>query len=123
MLAVLAAVIPIGASLYVAISVLVEFAARAHTSRVFARVWDRHNEERARLSQSDPAFNRKAQEIKSRRMMLLEANGLDPMLGTIAEFNKSAVPQPPPTLELRRQWVLIIGSVIGVVLLALDALN
>ncbi|MGW9345572.1 hypothetical protein ACWGR3_28885 [Streptomyces albidoflavus] len=123
MLAILAAVVPITASLYVAGSMLAEYAERDHTARVAARVWARYNSERAQLEDLPPrelAPRNKA--ITERRMRLLELNGVDPWVGTLRRMGGDAQPQPMPRVEIRRQWVLLLGSAAGVVLLALDAL-
>lgn len=122
MLTILAAVIPIVASLYVASSMLLEYAHRDHTARVFARVSAREAAERELVPVGHPDFNRLTAEIIARRMMLLEANGVDPKTGTWDAWDETSKPQPMPRIELRRQWALLFGSAAGVVLLAMDLL-
>lgn len=120
-LAIAAAVVPIIASLYVAGSMLAEYRRRAHDARVWARVSAREAAEREALpDRHDPHWSRLSKEITARRMMLLEANGVDRWLGTMKAYNDANRPQAPATRELRRQWALLWGSAAGVLLLALD---
>tara|TARA_B100000519_G_scaffold161361_2_gene143672 strand:- start:25048 stop:25449 length:402 start_codon:yes stop_codon:yes gene_type:complete len=126
MLAVLAAVVPILASTYVAGSVLLEHARAAHVARVYPRVWGRYNAEladlKAEMSMHDPRWNARSQALTARRMRLLEANGIDPYVGTMKAMSDSAVPQAPSAIDQRRQWVLLFGSLVGVFFLALSLL-
>ena len=124
MLAVLAAIVPILASLYAAGSLLVEYASRNHAARVAERVWARYNEERAQLRHISGTHEKRraGEEILARRKLLLEANGLDPWTGATRDLNETLRPKPMPAVELRRQWVLLLGSAVGVVLLAVDML-
>ena len=116
MLAFLGALIPVLASLYVGIGTLVDLSAAAHKARVVKRVWARFKEERAQIDDKDPELGAKVKRLTDQRMRLLEANGLDPMIGTIRAFSESVLPAAPLLKEFRRQWVLIFGAVVGVVL-------
>ena len=125
-LAILAAIVPILASTYVAGSVLLEHARAAHVARVYPRVWGRYNAEladlKAEMSMHDPRWNARSQALTARRMRLLEANGIDPYVGTMKAMSDSAVPQAPSAIDQRRQWVLLFGSLVGVFFLALSLL-
>lgn len=124
MLAVLAAVVPIVTSIYAAGSVLVEHAARGHEARVYARVDRWYRDSCAALDHERlgvEVFNRLSTQLNERRGMLLAANGLDPTTGTYTHMDRLVVPEARPPAELRRQWALLFGSVVGIVLLALDA--
>jgi len=122
MLAVLAAIVPIVASLYVAGSMLSEYAHRDYINRVVERISLRESAERKQIP--FPEFSRehvrKSQEIHERRRMLLRANGIDPDSLGRAKLDSQVMPPIPSRVERRRQWVLLLGSAIGVVLLAID---
>lgn len=121
-LAFLAAIIPIVASLYATGSLLLEHARAAHDARAYARISQRFGDEMDKLNGLDSqTYIRGAEDARDRRNKLMEANGLDPRIGTAAHFNASQSPTAPNRLELRRQWALLIGSVVGIVLLAVDA--
>ncbi|WP_460002982.1 hypothetical protein [Microbacterium xylanilyticum] len=120
MLAFLGALIPVLASLYVGIGTLVDLSAAAHKARVVKRVWARFKEERAQIDDKDPELGAKVKRLTDQRMRLLEANGLDPMIGTIRAFSESVLPAAPLLKEFRRQWVLIFGAVVGVVLVGIQ---
>ncbi|MAM53578.1 MAG: hypothetical protein CMH35_01790 [Microbacterium sp.] len=125
-LAILAAVVPILASCYVAGSVLAEHAHQSHVARVYERVWGWYQAERERLDREvsvhDSRFQRLSKELTARRMMLLEMNGVDPWTGTAKALGESGFPKPPPAAERRRQWVLLWGSLVGVFFLAMSLL-
>ncbi|MBN9155823.1 hypothetical protein [Microbacterium sp.] len=120
MLAFLGALVPVLASLYVGIGTLVDLSAAAHKARVVKRVWARFNEGRAQIDDKDPELGTKVKRLTEQRMGLLEANGLDPMIGTIRALNESVMPVDPSMKEFRRQWVLIFGAVVGVVLVGIQ---
>lgn len=122
MLAFMAAVVPIVASLYATGSLILEHSRAAHTARSYARISERYGDEMEKLNGlSTLDYNQGAEEARSRRIKLMEANGLDPSIGTASHFNASQSPSAPKDVELRRQWALLLGSVVGIVLLAVDA--
>lgn len=126
MLAYLAAIVPIVASLYVCLSALGEYARQDHAARVFARLERWQSAEVGKLYDaglSDQEITVRRSRIGDRRRMLLELNGVDPDAGTVAIFNRMADPRPAPRSDVRRQWVLLIGSTAGVILLAVDAIG
>jgi hypothetical protein len=124
MLALFAALVPIVASIYAAGSVLVEHATRSHETRVYARIDRWYRAARGELDHEklgNAEFNRRSTQLNDRRGMLLAANGLDPTTGTYTHMDRLVVPKALPPAELRRQWALLLGSVVGIALLALDA--
>lgn len=126
MLAYLAAIVPIVASLYVCLSALGEYARQDHAARVFERLEEWKSSETGKLYDaglSDEEIVARQHRISERRRMLLEYNGVDPDAGAAGMFNRMADPRPAPRADVRRQWVLLIGSAAGVVLLALDAIG
>lgn len=127
MLALLAAVVPIVASIYAAGSLLVEHAQRSHEARCYDRVDARIRDQQRALEAERPTldvhvFNRRSNEILERRKLLLEVNGLNPSTGTWGAMRRVGAPEGFSAAEVRRQWALLLGSIAGVVLLALDAM-
>lgn len=121
MLAFFAAAVPIAASLFAAGSLLLEHSRASHDARAFARISTRYGNDMEKLQGLAPAeYNRGSAAARERRDMLVEANGLDPYIGTAAHFNASQAPTAPSRAEVWRQWSLLHGSAVGVVLLALD---
>lgn len=120
MLAFFAALVPVLASLYVAGGTMRDHFAQAHVARVSARIWARYEAEVAAVADGDPDVATKFKAATERRMMLLESNGVDPWVGTVRALNASVMPPLPSTVELRRQWVLLVSAVVGVVLLAIE---
>lgn len=120
MLAILAALVPVLASLWVAGGTLVDHARQAHEARVAARVWGQYTRDVEAIADGTPNLGDRMRELTERRMRLLEASGLDPWVGTVRNLNESVMPKPPSVKELRRQWVLIIGAIAGVVLVAMQ---
>lgn len=126
MLAYLAAIVPIVASLYVCLSALSEYARRDHDARAFARLEQWQTAEVSKLWDAglpDEEIAARRNRIGERKRMLLEYNGVDPDVGTRSMFSRMADPTPAPREDVRRQWVLLLGSAAGVVLLALDSLG
>lgn len=123
MLAILAALVPVLASLYVAGCTMRDHFAQAHKARAAERVWAQFNAARAEIADSDPKLGEKVSALTDTRMKLLEANGVDPMVGTVKALNASVMPASPPLVELRRQWILLLASVASLILLAVDALS
>lgn len=129
MLATLAAVVPIVASVCACVSFLVELERQRFVVRVFDRVdaWYRPQREALGELLHQPGQLHRADrlitQLNDRKAMILEYNGVDPKLGTRAYMNTLARPTAASVTELRRQWALLIGSVAGVSLLALDAMS
>ncbi|MFJ4225897.1 hypothetical protein [Microbacterium sp. NPDC089695] len=126
MLVYVAAVAPIVASLYVCFSALTEYARQDHTARVYRRLEQWQHAETGKLYEGDLSNEEIAKQqngLNERRAMLLEQSGIDPDLGTWNMFDRSFDPEPVRRVDVRRQWVLLWGSVIGVLALALDALG
>lgn len=126
MLAFLAAVVPIVASIYAAGSLLGEQVQRADEARAYARVdgWyraERRALEARRESLDVLVFNRLSNDLNERRGLLLQANGINPATGTYGHMDRIMAPTAFPPTEVRRQWALLLGSIIGVILLAADA--
>jgi len=126
MLALLAAIVPIIASIYAAGSLLIEHAQRSQDARSYDRVDNLVKAQRRALEAERPSldvdeFNRRSTQLNDRRALLLKANGINPATGTYGHMNRIMAPTAFSTAELRRQWALLLGSVIGVVLLAIDA--
>lgn len=126
MLAFFAALFPIVASLYVGVTFLVQYSRQAHDFRVYTRVDVWHDEQSnmldtAQLGTAERERQRNA--LRDRRALLLSANEVDPAIGTLAHFGRMATPTGPAAVDVRRQWALLAGSSIGVVLLAIDQLN
>lgn len=119
MLSFWAAVVPILASLYAGGSFLIEAARLGHEVRVFRRIDAWYRAEHAALDGRVHA-SRLASELLARRNLLLECNGVDPTYGTYTRAEMLTGPLPMRPLELRRQWVLLGGAVVGVVLLGMD---
>jgi hypothetical protein len=127
MLAYLAAIVPIIASIYAAGSLLVEQTRRSHEARAYARIDAFIKARRAELEDERQGlhvleFNRRSMQLNERRGILLEASGIDPTTGTHGHVNRILAPTAFPGSEVRRQWVLLLGSIAGVSLLALDAM-
>lgn len=55
-----------------------------------------------------------------RRNMLLEGSGVDSTYGSYTRAGNLTTPAPASGTEIRRQWILLLGAVIGVILLAFD---
>lgn len=129
MLSLLAAVIPVLGSLYVAGSVLVEHAGLAHERRVRERVQalvESHAagiEARAKPKDGAPAYMVAMEERNEFERRMLAHNGIVRPRPTFGEFDiRIAMSRDVlSSLERRRQWVLILSAVAGVVLLAIDA--
>lgn len=120
MLAFLGALVPVLASLWVGAGTLRDLSKQSHNARVAERLWAQYNLDRGAIEDTDPKLGEKNKVLTDRRMWLLEANGVDPMIGTIKALNKSVMPAPPSPKEFHRQWILIFGAVIGVVLVAVQ---
>lgn len=124
MLAFLAAAVPIAASLYAGVSFLAELEHQRFVVRVFDRIDAWYTPRRESLGEllNDPEHTARAgrliTELNARKAMLLEYNGVDPTLGTYTYMDSLARPAGVSLSELRRQWALLIGSAVGVVLLA-----
>lgn len=126
MLAFLAAVAPLVASLYVVASVLAEHSRATHTARVVARVEGLLAARRDALDISElggAEYDRRKAVVNGQREMLLRANGVDPTFGTHTAVRRLIMPRPVSAIEIRRQWALLVGAAAGVVLLALDAIR
>ncbi|MFJ2502563.1 hypothetical protein [Microbacterium sp. NPDC087592] len=124
MLALMAAIVPIVASAYVSGSFLVDYMRQNHAARVFERVTAWESSRRGALYEmnvSDERRTRLGHELTARKRLLLELNGVDPDLGTRTFFSRMADPTPASGIEQRRQWILLLSSAAGVVLLGLDA--
>lgn len=120
MLAFFGALIPVLASLYVGIGTLVDLSSQSHRARAARRVWAQYEAGVAAVEDGDPRVQEKYKELTERRMHLLEANGLDPWLGTVKALNESVMPAAPSMKEFHRQWVLIFGAVAGVILVGIE---
>lgn len=121
MLAFFAAIIPVAGSLYVAFSMLLEYTRSASVVRAYERIDRWYDRLRNGLSPQElgaDEFIRRVNDLNGRRHKLMEASGLDPSLGTIDGFDQQNRPQAPRSVDLRRQWVLILTSTAGVVLVA-----
>ncbi len=126
MLAFFAALVPIVASLYVGVSFLAQYSRQAHDFRVYTRVDVWHDEQSSTLDTAQLGTaerERQRNALRDRRALLLRANEVDPAIGTLAHFGRMATPTGPAAVDVRRQWALLAGSSIGVVLLAIDQLN
>lgn len=129
MLSLLAAVIPVLGSLYVAGSVLVEHSRLAHEQRVRERVQalvESHAagiEARAKPKDGAPAYMVAMEEQGKFEERMLAHNGIIRPRPTFGEFDiKIAMSgEVLSSRERRRQWVLILSAVVGVVLLGIDA--
>ena len=119
---VFSALVPVLALLYVAGGTMRDHFAQAHKARTAERVWPQFNAARAEITDSDPRLGEKVRALTDTRMKLLEANGVDPMVGTVKALNASVMPTSPPLVELRRQWILLLSSLASLILLAVDAL-
>jgi hypothetical protein len=108
-LAVLAAVVPICGSLYAGASFLAHQAELAHEARVRQRLKP--------LIEAQPSASRADFE-----RMMLAYNGITRPGTTWDEWDLSnkMSGHRVPARELRRQWVLLLTSAAGLVLLALD---
>ncbi|WP_136051191.1 hypothetical protein [Microbacterium sp. K36] len=123
MLAFFAAVVPIAGSLYVAFSMVIEYTRAASHVRAYDRIDRWYQPLRSALTIKELGaveYDRRVNELNGRRHRLMEANGLDPSIGTIGGFDKQNRPQAPRAADLRRQWVLILTSTAGVILVALQ---
>lgn len=124
MLSFLAATVPIAGALYVAFSMLIEYARGAHATRSYDRIDDWYS---PRLEALDMAvlgpveYGRQRSSLDDQRATLLKANGLDATLGTIEASNRAQRPQPPRAVDIRRQWSLLLTSTAGVILVAIDS--
>ncbi|PRB09234.1 hypothetical protein CQ047_11170 [Microbacterium sp. MYb72] len=123
MLSFIAAAVPTVGGLYVAWSMLIEYTRAAHTARVFERIEQRYNTDRAAISMEElgaAEYERQTTALGETRRNLMRKNGLDPYMGTRKALNASGKPQPPRSVDLRRQWVLLVTSTAGVILVAID---
>jgi len=127
MFAFLAAIVPIAGSLFAAVSVLVEQSKRrseqSRRRRISARV-DAMRDVARGLRESDrEAYETKMESARELERTLLDAGGLPARKADYGEVellvNSVA---PASAAEHVRQWVLIWSALIGVVLLALDAM-
>lgn len=126
MLAYIAAIVPIVASLYVCLSALTEYARQDHAARVYTRVDRWQSAETGKILDADLSDEEIAalqNRLNERRAMLLAHNGVDPTRGTWDMFDRMSDPAPARRVDVRRQWVLLWGSAIGVLALAVDALS
>jgi hypothetical protein len=130
-----AAVIPIAASLYGAVSYLIEQAERRRELDVRRKVADRRSafesEIQARLAAAgknwwvDPWAGYLRDKVDSFEDRWLGHYGVAPAHITFDEFDLHASMSfsgIDSSRESRRQWVLLLGSLVGVVLLAFDTL-
>ncbi|UPL13027.1 hypothetical protein [Microbacterium galbinum] len=123
MLSFFAAAVPILGALYVAFSMLIEYGRAAHIARAYDRVDDWYTPQVDSLdiaTLGGVEYDRRREALNDQRARLLEANGLDPSLGTAGAFNRSQRPQHPRRVDSRRQWVLLWSSAAGIVLVAVD---
>ncbi|MFB4350424.1 hypothetical protein [Microbacterium sp. CR_7] len=120
MLAFFGALVPVLAALYVGIGTLIDLSAQDHKARAARRVWAQYEAGVAAVQDGDPRVQEKFKELTERRMALLEANGLDPWLGTVKALNESVMPSAPSVKEFHRQWILILGAVVGVILVGVE---
>jgi hypothetical protein len=127
-LAFLAAVVPIIGSLYVAGSYLVEQMRSSNEKRTRYRVAEIANEHYNRIRAEQAEGTRPADislaglEQQRVKRMLLAANGLDEKgpSYTDVEIQAAMSGHVRSGVELRRQWVLLLSSAAGLVLLAID---
>lgn len=119
MLAFLAAVVPILASIYAGGSYLLEATRLSHDARVYVRVKAWYDTQHAQLD-GQPDAPDKAAALKERRDKMLTLSGVDPSYGTLGRAGKLTEPIPPRRVDLRRQWALLLGAIVGVILLAVD---
>jgi hypothetical protein len=127
MLAYLAAIVPIVASIYAAGSLLVEHAQRSHDARSYDRIDALIRAQQRALEAERPTlevhvFNRRSVQILERRALLLRLSGLDAATGTWGAVRRIGAPEGFSTTEVRRQWALLLGSIAGIALLAFDAM-
>lgn len=124
-LALAAALVPIGGSLWVAIEVLFWQAGLRHEKRVRVRLQPIVEEARVQLH-SNGTFGLLAsfEWASGFEERLLLAHGVNPTNTTFEQWGIEVEMSGPvmPLVEWRGQVILVISSLIGVVLLALDAL-
>ncbi|GAA1161928.1 hypothetical protein F6W69_06345 [Microbacterium oxydans] len=132
MLALLAAIVPIVASIYAGLSFMAEVADQARIVRAYERVeaWYRPRYSALMAEARDPERHggadlimRRTNELNARRGMLLGYNGINPSTNTCGHLNRLMTPAAAPRGEVRRQWAILFGAIAGVILLALDALT
>ena len=130
MLAFLAAIIPIVGSLYVATSYLVEQARLAHEHRARHRIVELVEARRVAVSEEVERSTRRVHpdyvnaEAMRFALVMLRAYGLPEEQGSYTENDvRSAMSGTLESItDRRRQWVLLLSSMVGLVLLAIDAL-
>lgn len=123
MLSFIAAAVPTVGGLYVAWSMLIEYTRAAHVARVFTRIEERYNADRAKLDVKElggAEYDRRVKALSETRRALMAQSGLDPFMGTRAALDASVRPQPPRAVDLRRQWTLLVTATAGVILVAID---
>ena len=129
MLAFLAAVIPIVGSLYVGCSFLMQQNALVHERKVRVRIGPpvkaRYERDRARNASSAvplPVDSMMRERARFERL-LLEANGVYGRGMTWDDFDLHHAMSGTvlPRAERRRQWVLLVSSAAGLILISLDA--
>lgn len=131
-LAFFAAVLPIVGSLYAAFSYLIEKAAVDHEWRVRRRLIPLREErfhrllpaEKARAAQMGVEFDMDVFMHKLDEMdrVLYAANGVRfPASLRVQSLNASMTRNRLSVVETRRQWVLLLSSACGLILLAMDA--
>jgi hypothetical protein len=123
MLSFIAAAVPTAGGLYVAWSMLIEYTKASHAARVFERIEARYNSDRSKLDAKElggAEYDRRVKALGETRRNLMSQSGLDPLMGTRKALSASGRPQPPRAVDLRRQWVLLLASTAGVVLVAID---
>lgn len=131
MLTFLAAVIPIVGSLYAAVSYLVEQQHRAHERRVRERVarlvyahYEQFRDEMMAAAKPRGPVDWDAIKAEKNRFetKLLAANGFKSGRITLGEDDLRRTMSGPlvPAVERRRQWVLLLSSATGLVLICVE---
>lgn len=120
----LAALVPIITSIYAACSFIHEQVELEHEERVRYRV-EGHVSARAETLDAEgvPSYSDEGQQhLRAFRDRMLGYNGIETRVVTFRDFNilTSMSGNRVSTRELTRQWLLIIGSIAGVVFLSLD---
>lgn len=133
MLAFLAATVPIVGSLYVALSYLIEKAEVDHEFRVRRRLIPMRDERfhrllpeaKARATRMNRPFDMDVfmHELDATDDVLYAANGVRPPTSYRMQALNASMSRPLPSRrESHRQWILLISSAAGLVLLAFEVM-
>lgn len=117
-----AALVPILASLAVAVWMLISHARQRRKVWAFEEAWAQYRRDEAEidLAGAERAIRQQKAENVARRQAFLKKHGIDPIAGSRDAMDKPGAPVPPSPVPLWQEGILMLGAVVGAVLVAIE---